>query len=352
MKIIAKKNIVSLSIWVCLVMFFQAPVFSEKIDPVKHNRMPIYHPPYDETILFDRNNAIRGFNISQYHKYGRRDGISKGQVRGYRISQYHQYGRRRGVTSGQTRSFNINQYHKYGRRKGSLYAQTRGFSISQYHNYGRRRSVSHDLRRGFTISQYHKFGRRKGESSGQNRGEQTITIPKYITPICPDHVGWSSKESPTLFWYISDAWPGKIAFAINEFDTLKPDPVLEISFENIQHEGVYSVNLADYDIKLKPDMEYEFFFAIILDEVERTSDILTSGAIKYVALNAEQSNTCKQMHADEAHFFYAESGYWYDAYACIYNTIQRKDSGNLLKAHHESLLKQIHLPKVVAVDTF
>ncbi|MBF0451100.1 MAG: DUF928 domain-containing protein [Candidatus Magnetomorum sp.] len=312
--------------------------------------MPKYNPPYDKKKLTDRNNNVRGFNINHYHNYGRRSGVSQGQTRGFRISQYHQYGRRRGVTSGQTRGFNINQYHKYGRRKGALHAQTRGFNINQYHNYGRRRGAIHNLRRGFAISQYHQFGRRKGAAADQSRGEEpTITIPEVITPICPDHVGWTSTESPDLFFYISGPWPDKIEFAINEFNRLSPEPVLEVSFDHIQHEGIYSVSLSDYGIKLKPDVEYEFFFAIVLDDIERTSDILTSGAIKYVLMDAQKF---QNIQTDNAHFFYATSGYWFDAYACLFKAIQHSQSNSLLKAQHTSLLKQIHLTTVAAANTF
>jgi hypothetical protein len=347
MKSLEKIIIIYICIWAWLILFSQAPAFS---NPLNNHAMPKYNPPYDNKILTDNNTIIRGFNINQYHNYGRRSGVSKGQTRGFSISQYHQYGRRRGATSGQTRGFNINQYHKYGRRKGTLHAQTRGFSINQYHNYGRRRGVSQDLRRGFAISQYHQFGRRKGAATGQSRGEElTINIPDVITPICPNHVGWTSTESPDLYFYISGPWSGKIAFAINEFDIIKPEPVLEVSFDNIQHKGIYCVHLYDYGIQLKPDVEYEFFFAIVLDEIERTSDILTSGAIKYVPMDAQ---SVQQIQADHAHFFYAESGYWFDAYAYLFGAIQHSQSNSLLKAQHTSLLKQIHLSSVAAVDPF
>jgi len=350
MKLLEKTTIIYIFICGWLVLFSQAPVFSETLDPMNNKTMPKYKPPYDKKILTDRNNTVRGFNINQYHKYGRRSGVSKGQTRGFSISQYHQYGRRRGATSGQTRGFNINQYHKYGRRKGTLHGKTRGFSLNQYHNYGRRRGAIQNLRRGFAISQYHKFGRRKGAATNQSRGDEpAINIPKVIIPICPEHVGWTSNESPNIFFYISAPWPYKIEFAINEFDILKPEPVLEVSFDNIQHEGIYCVSLSDCGIKLKPDMEYEFFFAIVLDEIERTSDILTSGAIKYVKMDEQR---LQNIQADNAHFFYAKSGYWFDAYACLFEAIKHSNSNNLLKAHHASLLNQIHLSKVAAVDTF
>ena len=342
---------------ICIVIIFLQNVIYISSVLAEHNNinefsaMPIYNPPTKSTHRQLKEKKIRGFNISKYHNYGRRVGKSQGQSRGFNINQYHNYGRRRGVHHGQIRSFNIQQYHNYGRRPGTSFGENRGFNIADYHNYGRRKGISHGLRRGFNISKYHNFGRRRGKNIGQERRKIFYNkIPEHIISITPEHVGLTSKEQTILLWYISDSWPDKIEFSLNEFGTLNPEPILELQIDNIEKEGIYAINLKDYNIKLKLELEYEFFFAIVLDETERTADILTSGTIKFIKPSKRLIDRLQKIESEKHYYIYADEGYWYDALESLSKLIIDHPDNPLFKKQRSYLIEQINLPLAAAYD--
>ncbi|MDM8567167.1 DUF928 domain-containing protein [Candidatus Halobeggiatoa sp. HSG11] len=116
---------------------------------------------------------------------------------------------------------------------------------------------------------------------------ETIKLPTIVAPIAPlRKESLTANKQPTIYWYMSSEWQYNIGFTLNKFGA--NEPLIEHTFEqktvcerHLQGDFICHVNLADYDITLQPNQQYEWFVFIIFDSEQRTSDWLASAFIRY-----------------------------------------------------------------------
>jgi len=118
------------------------------------------------------------------------------------------------------------------------------------------------------------------ESVEEIDDSEFMPIPRRISPLAPEKIGFTTKEQPTLFWYMSDAWQGKMVVKINIYSQKKPFFVTEIDGPGA--EGIYKVDLSNHDVELEENVDYEWLIAIIIDSNEPSADIYTTAMIRYV----------------------------------------------------------------------
>jgi len=169
-----------------------------------------------------------------------------------------------------------------------------------------------------------------------------------MMPIVSEETGYTLEKQPILRWYISSAWPGKIEFTILE--NRKVEPLVETFIDGPENEGIYEIKLADYNIILKPDIEYEWYLAIIFDPNERSSDFLASATLMYIPQSNTLSDELKNISQESLYFFYADHGYWYDAIENISQLIQRYPNNMEYKNHRIKLLEQVKLNQVAEFE--
>ena len=153
-----------------------------------------------------------------------------------------------------------------------------------------------------------------------------------------------------MYWYLSSPWPNYIEFTLNE--TGKIDPVLELEIwpaegEDIHQAGMHNVNLADYDITLEADKEYEWFVVIVLDPEQRSGDLLSSGIIK---LTTPPETLPNNLSDEQAYVAYAEHGLWYDAIHDLSTQILNNPDNKTLRLHRADLSEQAKMQKVADYD--
>ncbi|MCP4112598.1 MAG: DUF928 domain-containing protein [Desulfobacteraceae bacterium] len=197
----------------------------------------------------------------------------------------------------------------------------------------------------------------RGENRGLIRGlaheleDESVlaSIPSRMVPLASEHTGLTAKSQPVLLWYVSDPWPGKIEFALNKVG--EPDPLFQTRIDGPEKEGVYQISLADYNVTLEHDTEYEWFLAIVVDPYERSADFLASATVRYVNPSAELSGRLSGTPENELPYVYAENGYWYDMIESLSELIADVNPGyRQMKAQRGALLKQVNLPLAVAYD--
>ncbi|MCP4348817.1 MAG: DUF928 domain-containing protein [Desulfobacterales bacterium] len=174
-------------------------------------------------------------------------------------------------------------------------------------------------------------------------------VPSRMSPFASEHTGLTTNSQPSLRFYLSAPWPGNIEFALNNPDII--EPVLETSIKGPFREGVYRINIADSNFTLRPDIEYEWFIAIILDPEERSGDFLGSGTIRHVEPSDKLSKDLASYTEDKQHFAYAENGYWYDAVESLSSLIDAEPGNNTLRTQRSDLLRQVNLPLAAAYDS-
>ncbi|MEZ4527106.1 MAG: DUF928 domain-containing protein [Desulfobacterales bacterium] len=173
-------------------------------------------------------------------------------------------------------------------------------------------------------------------------------IPNFMAPLTSKQTACTATDQPVLRWYISDAWPGKMEFTLNESGAI--EPVLEAEIDGPAGKGFWQINLADYNIRLKPGVEYEWFLVIVNDPMERSADFLASATMQYMEASRELKIELANAPETEHYHIYAKAGYWYDAMENISRMIDTLPQDRELKNRRAAMLKEIHLPPAAAFD--
>ena len=168
-----------------------------------------------------------------------------------------------------------------------------------------------------------------------------------LSVLAPEHVGLTTKEQPTLYWFISQ--PTNSAIELTLIESKTPKPLLETKIDPPNKGGIQRVRLTDYNVRLKPDTEYRWYVALVPDPKNRSKDILAGGFISRMQATKEQEARLSQATLESARAFAAE-GVWYDAIAAISEAIEVAGGDNSLRAQRASLLEQVKLQPIAEFD--
>jgi hypothetical protein len=163
-----------------------------------------------------------------------------------------------------------------------------------------------------------------------------------IHVLAPDHVGLTENEQPTLSWYMSK--PGSMRVEVLVVNENAIDPILEIKIDAAKlKEGIQSINLADYGVKLKPGLQYQWSVVLTPEKGHHSGDIASSGMIELKKLTSSVKSKLKKSKSQEDVFIYAQEGYWYDAMAQLTTLIKKNPKNESFKKQRKELLKQVGL---------
>lgn len=185
--------------------------------------------------------------------------------------------------------------------------------------------------------------RGQGASRGCNNKALIALAPVYDQP---QHLVWglTTKEYPTFWFYIPDS--------------LTPDHSGEFSLENENQEDIYKTPvtvtgtlLSVVSVPLPPTVppleigkKYHWFFRVICDRTDSSSDIVIDGWLQRIkpedSLKKQLENAATPR---ERARLYAKAGVWYDSIT----ELCRSDSKNTnFAADWAALLQAIHLDKI------
>ena len=82
-------------------------------------------------------------------------------------------------------------------------------------------------------------------------GVRAVSIAPKIELLAPEQMARTLSPTPTLYWHISKAAPGKVRFTLIADDPAAIDPLLEIDIDGVDQEGIYGVSLDDHGIALE-----------------------------------------------------------------------------------------------------
>lgn len=296
----------------------------------------------------------RGYarGITRGYARGLTRGYARGLTRGYArgLTRGYARGLTRGYARGLTRGYarGLTRGYARGLTRGYARGLTRGYArgLTRGYSRGLTRGYARGLTRGFAIEEIAQLTLNLPEMSEMpdtaQEGEEALPIPDppaTIAPLAPKGVGLSASPRPVLYWYVSAPWPGKIEFTLNEEDRI--DPLILTPLDPPEEEGIYAIDLGDYAIVLKPDVEYEWFVSIIPLPAERSFDFLAGAPIRYIPPAADREAT-----ADA----YAAAGYWYDAMDLLCSAIDDDPEDPRPRALRAALMDQVELPPVAAYD--
>jgi hypothetical protein len=166
--------------------------------------------------------------------------------------------------------------------------------------------------------------------------KEKIKLPILIAPLAPRTTGLTVTEQPTLYWYLSSEWKYEMGFTLNEFGA--DEPLFEHDInqktecqQHLQDDFICHINLAEHNVRLQPNREYEWFIFIVFDPEQRTSDWLASAFIRYQ--QPSKPLLLEQTPATQQYQIYQNEGIWYDGFDQLMRQIKKQP-------HNQTFLKE------------
>lgn len=179
-------------------------------------------------------------------------------------------------------------------------------------------------------------GRIGGGSRGTGREVFVLSV------LAPDHSGLTTQERPSLYWYISKPTSLPVEFTIMDPETTQP--MLEVRLPSPAQAGIHAVRLAEYGVRLAPDVVYRWYVAVVPDGARRSRDILAGGTIQRIQPSADVATKLNGARPEDLPSIYAEAGGWYDALAAMSDLTDQAPGDTELQRKRAALISQVGLP--------
>jgi len=182
---------------------------------------------------------------------------------------------------------------------------------------------------------------------GITRGKTDKNAPDLYA-LAPDHVGTTTYENPTLYWYQSATTDAKIEVGINRNDQI--DPILQVVFTKRKGPGIHKIELSKHNLKIEKDIEYEWFVTILEDAKDHSRDIVASGALKRIDPPKSVASNLLSNNIEDLIYTFAEEGIWYDALEFASQLIEQHPDNPEYRELRADLLDQGDLIEVADFD--
>ena len=124
------------------------------------------------------------------------------------------------------------------------------------------------------------------------------------------------------------------------------EPLVEAELKTVESAGIQRIALADFGVELKPGVPYQWSVAVVMDEEQRSGDILASGMIEHLVPPAGIMTRVANASGEERVGQYAGAGLWYDALQSLDELIRSGKNVTRLEQVRASLLEQVGLQNV------
>jgi hypothetical protein len=162
-------------------------------------------------------------------------------------------------------------------------------------------------------------------------GTQALTV----NVLAPNETGFTTRDKPTVYWYVSEALNTPVELTLTTTEPLKDavPTTLELTLQPPIAQGVHALRLGDHGVTLKPGVEYQWFVAVVSNPAQRSNDVVAGGGIKRIA------------PADAV-----RDGVWYDALDQLSQQISANPADARLRQQRAALLEQVGLREAAAFD--
>jgi hypothetical protein len=178
-----------------------------------------------------------------------------------------------------------------------------------------------------------------GRVGGATRGA-TGDFPT-IEALAPDHTGLTTKVQPTVYYYTSASIRWQLQLTVTSDDSFKP--LVEVDLPRPSTGGIQSVRFADFNVTLKPGVEYAWSIAVIVDPRARSTDIVAGGIIKRTELLPDVAAVLAGEPRARRAWTLAQNGLWYDA-------LEALGDDRASHAARAALLEQVGLTDVARYE--
>lgn len=181
---------------------------------------------------------------------------------------------------------------------------------------------------------------------GGTRGAQGENLTLNV--LVPEHTGLTTRAQPTLHWFTSERVTMPVQITVVHPERI--EPLLDLALDPPIEPGIQSVSLAEHGVRLEPEVEYQWFVALIADPAHRSRDFIAGGGIRRVAPPAGLRAEARAGPSLELLRSYAEAGIWYDTLDGLTRLIASQPDAGGLREQRAMLFDQVGLGEAAAFD--
>lgn len=183
-----------------------------------------------------------------------------------------------------------------------------------------------------------------GRVGGGTRGiDQVFTL----SVLAPNHIGLTSQDQPTLYWYVSKPLSNLIELTIIDAGAT---PILDKVLPAPTKSGIQRLPLTEHGAHLEVGKQYRWFLTLVSDPNRRSKDVLAGATIERLDLLDKLAAQVVGLDRISAAHYYAEAGYWYDAIALLSEQIEANPMDPTPRAQRAALLEQVGLDEIAGYD--
>jgi hypothetical protein len=192
-------------------------------------------------------------------------------------------------------------------------------------------------------------GERRDGDGGSRTGDKNMPeLPRWFTTVLPaSGKGLTVLEQPSLFTWQSDT--ARMAYVVKILEPGKAQPIFGYAANNLG-KGFHRIDLSQFDVSLKPGVEYQWKAALRPDQKNASKDLFVEGTIKRIEPDAALAGKIEKAPAADLAAVYAEAGLWYDALAAIQDQIAANPKDKELLAMRDAFLNDANLGKVTGKE--
>jgi hypothetical protein len=175
------------------------------------------------------------------------------------------------------------------------------------------------------------------------RGEGRVTSPR-IQALAPDHVGLTVEASPTLYWALSAPTDQRIEIVVT--DEQAETPLLDRSLDGARA-GIHAIDLGRAGVRLDPGVTYRWYATVVPDTDDRTSEVVSGGAIRRVPLDPALAKELASSPAGARAHLLASAGLFYDALDVVSGWVSSHPDAAEPRRDRRALLTAVGLASVM-----
>jgi len=146
----------------------------------------------------------------------------------------------------------------------------------------------------------------------ESGGVRAVTVLPKIQLLAPRRMARTLTANPTLYWHITKATVGNLWFTLVIDDSTVIDPLLETRIDDVDQEGIFSVDLNDHNITLEPGKRYMWSLVLSTESSGFGNDQIAQSLLEH-SPNADLSAALGSLTPEDRAVRLAAEGYWYDA---------------------------------------
>lgn len=180
------------------------------------------------------------------------------------------------------------------------------------------------------------------------RGAQEKDPPRVYVLAPETGAGTTTREQPTLYWYISEPTQRKVKLSLTPLSGTSrfPKPLVVVELNGVEKPGIQALDLSaakgpdGAPVKLEKGGRYRWAVVASISETERAKNPYAGCTLARVDAPPALADAASAGGLQAA-AAYAEAGVWYDALAALSRAIEAEpDDKSLREARRELLASQ------------